>query len=439
MVDIDFTHDGGLTSWVPGADGHPHFPIQNLPFGIFTPANSDVPRGGVAIGAFILDLAALADLAAPADWLEPSARSAALLAGAPTLNALFALGHQAMTALRQGLVRLLSDDGMASRLAPALHSADTCRMHLPFAIGDYTDFYTGIHHAENVGRLLRPDQPLMPNYKYVPIGYHGRASSIRLSGVDVRRPRGQIKPPDAAAPVVAPTARLDYELEMAIWVGRGNRLGEPVPIGQAARHIGGYSLLNDWSARDVQAWEYQPLGPFLAKNFQSNIAPWVVTAQALAPFRVAQAPRAQGDPAPLPYLSDAQDQAQGALAVTMEVFLVTRAMRARGLAPLRLSTGAMTNMYWTPAQLLAHHASNGCNLAPGDLLGTGTLSGREAGSWGSLMEISRGGREPLALPHGELRTFLEDGDEVILSAFAQREGFARIGFGECRARVLPAL
>jgi fumarylacetoacetase len=303
---------------------------------------------------------------------------------------------------------------------------------------DGDDFYSGIHHAVNVGSLFRPDNPLLPNYKYVPIGYHGRASSIRLSGVDVVRPNGQTKAPDADAPAFGPSKRLDYELEMAIWVGRGNALGCPVPIGEAADHIAGISILNDWSARDVQAWEYQPLGPFLAKNFHSTISPWIVTMDALAPYRTAQPARPEGDPAPLPYLLDAADQRHGALGLTMEVLIRTARMRAAGEAPHRLSQGPMTAMYWTIAQLLTHHASNGCNLAPGDLLGTGTLSGPTDSEKGSLLELSAGGKHPIALPNGETRTFLEDGDEIIIRAHADAPGFARIGFGDCRAMICPA-
>ena len=306
---------------------------------------------------------------------------------------------------------------------------------MPFAIGDYTDFYTGIHHAENVGRQFRPDNPLLPNYKYVPIGYHGRASSVRPSGGEVVRPHGQRKAPDADAPVFGPSQRLDYELEMAIWVGEGNALGEPVPIAEAGRHLAGLSILNDWSARDLQAWEYQPLGPFLAKNFHSTVSPWLVTSAALAPFRIAQPGRPEGDPTPLPYLSDAQDQASGAYAVVMEVHLSTAAMRKAGAAPVRLSRGPMTAMYWTAAQLVTHHTANGCNLQPGDLLGTGTLSGPERESFGSLLELSQGGKTPIELPNGETRSFLEDGDEIIMTARAEAEGRRSIGFGECRARI----
>jgi fumarylacetoacetase len=305
------------------------------------------------------------------------------------------------------------------------------QMQLPFAVGDYTDFYTGIHHAENIGKLFRPDNPLLPNYKYVPIGYHGRSSSIR---VDVKRPSGQTKAPDADAPSFGPSKRLDYEMEMAIWVGRGNALGEPIPIAGAEDHIAGISILNDWSARDIQAWEYQPLGPFLAKNFHSTISPWVVTMDALAPFRTAQPARPAGDPAPMPYLQ--HDQSAAAFGITMEVALSTRTMRAAGEAPHRLSQGPMSAMYWTAAQLIAHHASGGCNLQPGDLLGTGTLTSGEPGGEGSLIELTGGGKQPITLPNGETRTFLEDGDEVVMKAHAEKPGFARIGLGEARAVIV---
>jgi fumarylacetoacetase len=302
-------------------------------------------------------------------------------------------------------------------------------MHLPAVIGDYTDFYAGIHHAVNVGRLFRPDQPLLPNYKHVPIGYHGRSSSIVVSGTALRRPLGQRKGPADDAPAFGPSRRLDFELELGIWVGPGNDLGAPIPIADAADHIAGFCLLNDWSARDVQAWEYQPLGPFLAKNFATSISPWVVSPEALAPFRVAQAARADGDPAPLPYLLDARDQAQGALDIELMVSLQSQPV----------STSSARHLYWTAAQLVTHHASNGCNLRPGDLLGTGTISGPGPESLGSLLEITQGGKAPVTLASGSTRTFLEDGDEVTMTARARREGYASIGFGEVRGRVLPAL
>ena len=428
MRETDETHDPAATSWVPGADGHPEFPVQNLPLGVFSPPGGG-KRGGVAIGDHVLDTAAIAD------HLEGDAVDAARLASGETLNALFAGGNEAADALRLGVFRLLTDPAREADVSPALIPAKDCRLHLPFAIGDYTDFYTGIHHAQNVGKQFRPDNPLLPNYKYVPIGYHGRASSIRPSGGDVRRPQGQRKPPDADAPVFGLSQRLDYELEMGIWTSGSNVLGSDIKIADAARHIAGLSILNDWSARDLQAWEYQPLGPFLAKNFHSTVSPWVVTSAALAPFRVAQPPRPEGDPAPMPYLLDEEDQARGAYSIEMEVHLLTAKMRDAGLPPERLSKGPMTAMYWTAAQLVAHHTVGGCNLQPGDLLGTGTLSSESRDTFGSLLELSEGGKNPLTLSNGETRSFLEDGDEVIMTAHAVREGFRSIGFGECRGRI----
>ncbi|WP_232496336.1 fumarylacetoacetase [Novosphingobium kaempferiae] len=427
---LDETHDPARTSWVESANGHRDFPIQNLPFGLFSPAGRS-PRIGVAIGDRILDLAALADAGLVPDDLADACRD-------DTLARLMAIAPQRRAALRRVLSDLLHDDNRRGEIEPMLHVAQACELHLPTRIGDYTDFYVGIHHANNIGRQFRPDNPLLPNYKHVPIGYHGRSSSIRPSGVPVVRPRGQRKPPEADAPVFAPTARLDYELEMGVWIGTGNELGSPVPIADAAQHIAGFCLLNDWSARDVQGWEYQPLGPFLSKNFHSTISPWVVTPEALAPFRVAQPERPEGDPQPLPYLSDADDRAHGALGVTLEVWLSTQAMRDAGLPPHRLSTGPATNMYWTVNQMVAHHASNGCNLNTGDLLGTGTISAPVREGYGSLMELSEGGKSPLSLPSGETRTFLEDGDEIVITATASAPGRATIGFGECQARILPA-
>ncbi|RIV82470.1 fumarylacetoacetase [Aurantiacibacter zhengii] len=426
-IETDFTHDPDAKSWVESANGHPAFPVQNLPLGIFSPKDGGA-RGGIAIGDMILDLADIAGL------LELEAATAARLAGQSTLNDLLDRGADSLRALRQGVFKLLTDDDKKTAVEPALHKAKDCKLHVPVTVGDYTDFYSGIHHAENIGALFRPDNPLLPNYKYVPIGYHGRSSSIRLSGVDVKRPSGQKKPPeDGAQPPFGPSARLDYELEMAIWVGKGNALGHPIPIGEAEEHIAGISILNDWSARDIQAWEYQPLGPFLAKNFHSSISPWIVTIDALAPFRTAQPARPEGDPKPLDYLFDERDQATGAFGITMEVFIATEKMRQDGDEPHRLSTGPMTAMYWTAAQLVAHHSVGGCNLRSGDLLGTGTLTSGDEGGEGSLIELTEGGKKSITLPNGETRTFLEDGDEVIITAFAEKDGFARIGLGECRA------
>ncbi|WP_206245340.1 fumarylacetoacetase [Novosphingobium terrae] len=429
IFSIDETHDPQRQSWVESANGHSEFPIQNLPFGIAARAGQQ-PRPAVAIGDHVLDLAAIADL------LPPQTHDA-LQAG--DLNALFALDEAVRRALRQALSRLLSDPAHRARIEPALCPMADCTLHLPFTIGDYTDFYVGIHHATNVGKLFRPDNPLLPNYKHVPIGYHGRASSIRPSDVDVLRPRGQRKLPDAPGPIFGPTARLDYELELGVWIGQGNALGQPIPIGEAAAHIAGFCLLNDWSARDFQAWEYQPLGPFLAKNFHSTISPWVVTAEALAPFRIAQPPRPEGDPAPLPYLWDDKDQSAGQFSLALEVAIRTRTMREEGTPAAALSASNASDMYWTVAQLVAHHSSNGCDLRTGDLLGSGTISGATRDAFGSLLELTQGGAEPITLPNGEKRSFVEDGDEIILTAHAHRDGFASIGFGQNRATILPAI
>lgn len=431
--DLDHTHDAGLRSWVPGADDHPDFPIQNLPLGIVSP-DGGVPRAGVAIGRHILDLPALL-----ATNLLSGEAAAAVEAVGETLNPLLALGAGPRRALRRDLSALLRE-GQAERrkIEPLLHEAAACRLHLPAAIGDYTDFYVGIHHAENIGRQFRPDNPLLPNYKHVPIGYHGRASSIRPSGAPVRRPSGQTKGPDADTIHFGPSQRLDYELELGVWVGPGNALGEPIPIGEAEAHIAGYCLLNDWSARDIQSWEYQPLGPFLSKNFVTTISPWIVTPEALLPFRIPQPPRPQGDPKPLAYLTDEADQRGGAFDLRLDVFLLTPGLREAGLPPHRVAVSNTRSMYWTAAQMLAHHASGGCNLRPGDLLGTGTISGPERDACGSLIEATLGGREPLQLASGEERRYLEDGDEVLLQAHGVREGFASIGFGECRGVIVGA-
>ncbi|GAA0454440.1 MULTISPECIES: fumarylacetoacetase [Sphingomonas] len=430
---IDETHDPARTSWVQGADDHPEFPIQNLPLGIFSTGGA--PRGGIAIGDRILDLAALAE----SGLLEGEAQQAAVAASGPTLNPLLAFGAAPRRALRRAVSALLSDPAQQDAVSRCLYQAAACTLHLPAAVGDYTDFYVGIHHATNVGKVFRPDNPLLPNYKFVPIGYHGRASSVRVSGTPLVRPYGQLKAPDADVPVRAPTRRLDFELEMGVWIGAGNGLGETIPIGSAAEHVAGLSLLNDWSARDIQAWEYQPLGPFLAKNFLTTVSPWIVTAEALAPFRTAQPARPADDPAPLPYLLDAGDQAEGALAITLEVTLATQAMRVAGMAPARLSRSAATHMYWTIAQMVAHHASNGCDLRPGDLLGTGTISAPTREGLGSLLELTRAGAEPIALPTGEVRSFLEDGDELTLAGRAEAPGYRTIGFGPCTGIVMPAI
>ena len=421
---IDATHSPALRSWVVSADGHADFPIQNLPLGIFS-VDGGAPRPGVAIGDEILDLARAFGDDLPAELRE-----------AASLNRFLAAGSGARAALRARVSGLLSS---GHRVLPELLArAADCEMHLPARIGGYTDFYAGINHARTVGALFRPDNPLLPNYKYVPIGYHGRASSVRLSGVAVRRPNGQRLEPGDTVPRFGPASRLDFELELGIWIGPGNELGEPIPIDRAAEHIAGFCLLNDWSARDLQAWEYQPLGPFLAKNFATTISPWIITPEAMAPFRARQPARPEGDPAPLPYLWDDRDQAEGAIDLTLHVALSTARMRAEGLPPHPLSHGNALDLYWTAAQLVAHHASNGCNLEAGDLLGTGTISGPSAGQMGSLLEIIAGGKQPIELANGEIRRFLQDGDEIIMAARAIREGAVPIGFGTCRAVILPA-
>ncbi len=423
MPVLDETHDPARESWVASAQGHAWFPIQNLPLGIFSPGQGRA-RPGVAIGDFILDLHALAGSGA----FSPVVAEA--LSGT-TLNALMALPAAKRVELRRRVSAVLSDHTARPAIENLLYPAASCTMHLPARVGDYTDFYAGIHHAARIGALFRPDNPLLENYKHIPIAYHGRASSVRVSGTPVVRPWGQQKAPGADAPDFAPSRRLDYELELGVWVGAGNALGQPIPIGEAAGHIAGLCLLNDWSARDVQAWEYRPLGPFLAKNFLTTVSPWVITMEALAPFRVAQRARPASDPAPLPYLWDTGDQANGAFAIQLEAHIRTDAMRLAGLPPHRISTGPATNMYWTVAQMLTHHASNGCNLMPGDLFGTGTIAAATDDGCGSLMEITRGGTGTLHLPNGETRGMLEDGDEIVLSATAFAEGRVSIGFGGC--------
>jgi fumarylacetoacetase len=395
-----------------------------LPLGIFSRTGEE-PRPGVAIGDRVLDLSAVTRLL-PGE-VEPTLAS-------DRLNDLLALAPAARAGLRRTLSSLLCDAAHRPKVEPHLHDLSECTLHLPAQIGDYTDFYVGIHHATNVGRQFRPDNPLLPNYKYIPIGYHGRSSSVRASGAAVRRPHGQIKPADAP-PGFGRTRRLDYEVELGVWIGRGNPLAEPIGIADADSHVAGLSLLNDWSARDIQAWEYQPLGPFLSKSFLTTVSPWIITAEALAPFRVPQPARPEGDPKPLDYLWSPEDQARGAYAIMLEASIRTAAMRESRMPAYRLSRASTTALYWTVAQMIAHHTSNGCNLRPGDLLGTGTISEPVITGYGSLLEITEGGRRPLTLPSGETRCFLEDGDEVSLSAHASATGFATIGFGTCRGIV----
>ncbi len=431
MTATDTTHDSSRRSFVKSANGHEYFPIQNLPLGIFS-IDGRAHRGGVAIGDKILDLAALCE----AQLSGPDEQAIVAAAAGPSLNPYFALPATNRLKFRALLSKLLdATSSHRARIEPLLHDAKNCTMHLPAIIGDYTDFYVGIHHATNVGKVFRPDNPLLPNYKHVPIGYHGRASSIGISGETVVRPNGQRKLPTEDAPTFGPARNLDYELELGIFVGPGNSRGTRITVAQAAEHVAGLCLLNDWSARDIQAWEYQPLGPFLAKNFATTISPWVVTSEALAPFRVAQLKRPDGDPTPLPYLLDDADQAQGAFDIALDVAILTPRMRATGAVPQKLGRSNARHMYWTIAQMVAHHTSGGCDLRPGDLFGSGTISTPDDSGLGSLLEISRGGKQPFELPGGETRTYLQDGDEIVMTAQARRDGFVSIGFGECRATI----
>ena len=434
---IDATHDPRRQSWVESANGHRDFPIQNLPFVIFSMGGGK-PRGGVVIGEEIVDLRQ----ACAAGLLSGDAADAAEAACGPLLNPLFALGAKPRQALRAALSDLLAADGHArTRVQPMapvlLHKLADCRLRLPARIGDYTDFFAGIHHATNTGRMLRPDSPLPPNYKHMPIGYHGRASTVVPSGAPIQRPGGQRKPSSETEPSFGPSRYLDYELELGVFIGPGNARGTPIPIGEAEDHIAGLCLLNDWSARDIQAWEFQPLGPFLAKSFATTISPVVVTPEALAPFRIPQPERPDGDPRPLDYLASTSPDA--AFDITLEVLIHTAGLKEQGKPPQRLARSNARHLYWTIGQMITHHACGGCNLEPGDLIGTGTISAPTADGLGSLLELTRGGREPVTLASGETRRFLEDGDEVIMRASCARDGFVSIGFGECRGMIVAEL
>jgi fumarylacetoacetase len=425
-----------LVSWVESAnDPATDFPIQNLPFGMFRDGAAD-PRPGIAIGDRVLDLVELD----ATGWFfgPPISECIARCVTEGSLNPLFGRGRAALAGMRRGVSTLLRagfDGGTREQRASLLVPMSGMEMLVPARIGDYTDFYASINHASNVGSMFRPDNALLPNYKWVPIGYHGRASSVVASGAVVTRPSGQTRDDAAAPPAFGPSRRLDYELEVGAFIGAGNALGSPIPVAEAESHVAGLCLVNDWSARDIQTWEYQPLGPFLAKSFLTTVSPWVVTLDALAPFRAPAFTRADGDPAPLPYLHNEADQRAGGIDIRLEVLLASRRMRDAGMAPYRVSLGRFTSMYWTVAQLVAHHASNGCNLRPGDLLASGTVSGPEKESRGCLLERTWRGTEPLALPTGETRRFLEDGDEVIMRGWCERDGARRIGFGECRGIV----
>jgi fumarylacetoacetase len=438
---LNETHDPGLRSWVAAAnDAGSDFPIQNLPFGVFRRrGSSEGYRGGVAIGDQVLDLEAARSRGVfPAARIGSAAVRALSCAAEPLLNDLMSLGPAPISDLRLVLSRALRHGSTQQGLLEScLVSHADAEMALPARIGDYTDFYTSLHHATAVGKLMRPDHPLLPNYKWMPIGYHGRSSSIGVSGQTVVRPLGQRLPSGSATPVVGPSERLDYELELGVFIGLGNDLGAPIPIAEADSHVFGLCLLNDWSARDLQAWEYQPLGPFLGKNFATTISPWVVTWEALAPYRIPWF-RAAGEPQPLPYLHSSLLQDSGGIDIALEVYIETDRMRADGVTPYRLSHSNFRDCYWSIAQMVAHHTVNGCNLRPGDLLGTGTQSGPTPEEAGSLLELSVGGRQSLTLPNGEQRRFLVDGDAIILRAACEREGCARVGFGEARGRLVAA-
>ena len=435
-LDLNATHDPQRRSWVDAAniDGG-DFPIQNLPLAVFRRAASGESfRGGVAIGDQIVDLAALSR----AGLLRGEAAIAAQAGALPCLNTLMKQGPESAHVLRQALSDALmrgsaSRSALQSCLVPQADSEFT----VPAQIGDYTDFFSSIYHATAVGRLFRPDNPLLPNYQWVPIGYHGRSSSIGVSGQQFHRPCGQRLPPGQNTPILGPSARMDYELELGIFVGTGNSLGEPIPLQDAEQHIFGLCILNDWSARDLQAWEYQPLGPFLAKNFATTISPWIITLEALAPFRVPFTRRKE-DPQPLPYLSSQLNRDCGAIDIRIEAWLQTAPMQERDEGAHRLSSSSFRHSYWTAAQLLTHHTVNGCNLNPGDLLGTGTQSGPTLAEAGSLLELSAGGKQPVPVGAAESRTFLEDGDRVVMKAWCERTGAVRIGFGEVTGQVLPA-
>ncbi len=438
---LDETHDPSATSWVESANtADTDFPLANLPFGIFRHDFEERPRVGIAIGDRVLDCLA-ATRAGFFNGVDPAIRDALQ---SWTLNPLMALGRDDARAVRRVAHRLLSAGSAEGNRAQSLSadilaSMSAIGMRVPAEIGDYSDFYASVFHAANVGSMFRPDNPLLPNYKWMPIGYHGRASSIVASGTPVRRPRGQSVASPEGPPSVGPSARMDYELEVGAFVARSNRQGDVIPLSRAGDHLFGLCLVNDWSARDLQQWEYQPLGPFLSKSFATTVSPWVVTLDALEPFRIPAFVRPSNDPAPLPYLDDATDRARGGFGITLEVWLRTAAMRTAGRPAERLSRGDFASMYWTLAQMLTHHASAGCNVQSGDLIASGTVSGPDAGSRGCLLELAWRGQSPVTLSTGETRAFLLDGDEITLRGWCEREGFRRIGFGDCTGEVLPAL
>jgi fumarylacetoacetase len=436
MTDINKTHDPLLKSWVDSANTmETDFPIQNLPFAVFRRAASAEPyRGGIAIGDQVIDLAAVKDSGALGAGVHAELEACSL----PKLNEFMAMGKDSWSALRHALSAALSEgsDSQATMQACLLSQSEV-EFDVPARIGDYTDFYTSINHATNIGKLFRPDNPLLPNYQWIPIGYHGRSSSIDVSGQSFHRPQGQLKGPDAEQPTLAPCKRLDYELEVGIYIGEGNDLGSPIALAEAEAHVFGLCLFNDWSARDIQAWEYQPLGPFLAKNFASTVSPWIVTMEALAPYRAAWS-RPEDHPQPLPYLDSEAHRASGAVDMSLEVLLETEKMRENGTPPKSIAVSNFIDSYWTIAQMVTHHSVNGCNLVEGDFFGSGTQSGKTPDQAGSMMESSQGGKQAIDLGNGEQRIFLEDGDKVIMRGFCAQEGMRRIGFGEVEGTVLPA-
>ena len=435
---LDETHDPALRCWVPSAGDGSDFPVQNLPFGLFRTGGTQAPRVGAAIGDAVLDLAACHEQG----LFTGSLADAGAACGQPALNALMALGPTARRALRRQLSEWLREEPGGNRargrLEPLLVPQTRVSLIVPAVVGDYTDFYASVHHATNVGSMFRPDEPLLPNYRHLPVGYHGRASSIVASGAPIARPSGQARPDGSSEPVFGPSRRLDYELEVGAFVGAGNALGTPVPIAGAEEHLFGVCLVNDWSARDIQQWEYQPLGPFLAKSFATTVSPWIVTLDALEPFRSPGPARGEGEPPLLPYLDPGAGHGRAGLDLRLEVRLSTARMRAAGLEPHVLSRSSARHLYWTFSQMVAHHTSNGCNLRPGDLIASGTVSGPTRESRGCLLELTWRGTQPVTLPSGEERRFLEDGDEVVFGGWCEREGFARIGLGECAGMIQPA-
>jgi fumarylacetoacetase len=440
MINVNETHDRNLKSWIESANApDTDFPIQNLPFCVFTRACTyENIRIGVAVGDFVLDIYSCYECC----LFDDESFNIAVNADNYCLDhSVMKKNKNLQSAFRRRLVEILSetaDEETQKNVRRNLIPMDEAQFYLPAHIGDYTDFYSSIFHATNVGSMFRPDNPLLPNYKYVPIGYHGRASSIVVSGTEITRPKGQNRADENAPPEYVPCKNLDYEMEVGFFVGKCTELGDTISIDDAEEHIFGLCLVNDWSARDIQAWEYQPLGPFLAKNFATSVSPFVVTLEALAPFRAPAFKREEGDPQPLDYLASEANEKNGGFDINLEVYLQTKKMRDENAAPFLLSRSNMKDLYWTIGQMLTHHASNGCNLQTGDLIATGTVSGNSKEERGCLLELTWRGKEPIQLPNGEERRFLEDGDEVIMKGFCEKEGYRRIGFGECRGVILPA-